>query len=262
MSANLHYFVSDVHLGLKIDKRELIEKRFVGFLRSLPENTAALYLLGDIFDFWYEYKYVIPKGYSRVLGLLAELSDRGVMVYFIKGNHDFWTFGYLEREIGMTLLKESEIVDIGGVRFCLAHGDKFGADRSYLFMKSLFKNRFLQRMLSSLHPRWVFAFARRWSRHNRLVRGAQEGFRGEADPLYGYAATFEERERVDNFIFGHMHTPGNCATPKGAGFYILGDWINGCEYLVFDSDTKEMKWHTGAEVADDKEGEYRDQNIE
>ena len=248
MRTNLHYFVSDVHLGLRSDKRELIEERFVGFLRSLPENAAALYLLGDIFDFWYEYKYVIPKGYSRVLGALAELSDRGVGVYFIKGNHDLWTFGYLEKEIGMSILKESEVVDIGGLRFCLAHGDEFGGKGSYLFMKRLFKNRSLQRALSSVHPRWVFAFAERWSRCSRLAKDMKIDFRGEADPLYKYAADFEKRTKIDNFIFGHMHTPGNCATPKGAGFYILGDWINGCEYLIFDSDNKEMKWCSGQEA--------------
>ena len=249
MRASLHYFVSDVHLGLKIEDKESIDRRFVTLLKSFPENTASLYLLGDIFDFWYEYKYVIPKGYSRILGALADLSDRGVGVYFVKGNHDLWTFGYLEKEIGMTILNESEVIDIGGMRFCLAHGDEFGGKRSYLFMKRLFKNKLLQKLLGSLHPRWVFAFAERWSRHNRLAKGIKVDFSGEADPLYKYAVDFEKRERVDNFIFGHMHTPGNCTTPMGAGFYILGDWMNGCEYLVFDSDKKEMKWHSGAETS-------------
>ena len=245
MGANLHYFVSDVHLGLRIDSAELIEKRFVAFLRNLPENTASLYLLGDIFDFWYEYKYVVPKGYSRVLGALAELSDRGVNVCFIKGNHDLWTFGYLQKEIGITVLEEAEIVNIAGVRFCLAHGDEFGGERSHLFMKRLFKNKTLQSMLSSIHPRWVFAFAGRWSRHNRLAKGVEMDFRGASDPLYKYAAAFEKKVKVDNFIFGHMHTPGNCTTPEGAGFYILGEWINGCRYLVFDSDSKMLTWHSG-----------------
>jgi len=253
MGANLHYFVSDVHLGLIIDEKELIERRFVTFLRGLPENTAAIYLLGDIFDFWYEYKYVIPKGYSRILGAFAELSDRGVNVCFIKGNHDLWAFDYFEKEIGMTILKESEIVDIEGVRLCLAHGDKIGGERSYLFMRGLFKNKLLQRLLSSLHPRWVFAFAKRWSRYNRLTRGGEMDFRGESDPLYGYAADLEKREVIDNFIFGHVHTPGSCTTPKGAGFYILGDWINGCEYLVFDSDSREMRWQSGAKTNADNE---------
>jgi len=258
MRANLHYFVSDVHLGLDIGEEGLSEKRFVAFLRSLPENTASLYLLGDIFDFWYEYKYVVPKGYARVLGALAELSDRGVSIYFIKGNHDLWTFGYLEKEIGFKILGEPEIIEIDGVRFCLAHGDELGGKRSFRLMKKLFKNRFLQILLGAVHSRWVFAFARRWSRHNRIIRDIKMDFRGESDPLYKYAVELEKTVKVDNFIFGHMHTPGNCATPSGAGFYILGDWIVGCEYLVFDSESKNLMWR----AARMERASGSDQNIE
>ena len=248
MGANLHYFVSDVHLGLKVSGEKSIEERFVVFLRSLPENTASLYLLGDIFDFWYEYKYVVPKGYVRVFGALTELLDRGVNIYFTKGNHDLWTFGYLESEIGLEILKESEIVDINGVKFCLGHGDELAGKRSHLFMKRIFKSRFLQKALSTIHPRWVFAFAFRWSRSNRVTKKRSSEFRGENDPLYKYVSELEKRAQVDYFIFGHMHTPGNCATPNGAGFYILGEWISGCEYLVFDAEAKVLVWESGQNI--------------
>ena len=245
MGANLHYFVSDIHLGLKVPEERLIEERFTLFLKSLPKNTASLYLLGDIFDFWYEYKYVVPKGYVRVFGALAELSDRGVNIFFAKGNHDLWTFGYLEKEVGLKILREPEIIEINGVRFCVAHGDEFGGKRSHMLMKGMFKSRFLQKLLSMIHPRWTLAFAFWWSRRNRVGKGEKLNFKGEGELLYKYASDFEKRERVDHFIFGHLHTPGNCTTPLGAGFYILGEWVDGCEYLVFDAERRSLAWGTG-----------------
>jgi UDP-2,3-diacylglucosamine hydrolase len=242
MSKNLHIFLSDVHLGLKAFDPVKREAAFADFLNNLPQETEALYLLGDIFDFWYEYKYVIPKGFTRTLGALANLSDRGVKIFFFKGNHDLWTFGYLEKEVGFKILEDPTIVDIAGVKFCLAHGDELGDERGQKFLKGIFRNRFLQACFSSLHPRWAFAVALRWSKHNRLSKGEQFKFRGDKDPLYRFAVDFEKTNKADYFIFGHIHTPGNTQTPKGAGFYILGEWIHGCEYLVFNSQTKLLSW--------------------
>lgn len=241
-AAKLHYFISDVHLGLKGFNPLERERLFADFLLTIPENTAELYLLGDIFDFWYEYKYVIPRGLTRTLGALALLSDRGVKIYFINGNHDVWTYSYLQRELGIIILDELTVRDINGVKFCLAHGDELTGESSHIFLKKMFKNRFLQRAFSAIHPRWAFGLASRWSRHNRLNCGRNFEFRGNEDPLYGVAVEFEKREAVDYFIFGHMHTAGNNLTPKGAGFYILGEWIYGCDYLVYNSLTKELVW--------------------
>ena len=167
MSKNLHIFLSDVHLGLRAFNPVKREAEFADFLNNLPQETESLYLLGDIFDFWYEYKYVIPKGFTRTLGALANLSDRGVKIYFFKGNHDLWTYGYLEKEVGFKILEDPTVVDIAGVKFCLAHGDELGDDRGQKILKGIFRNRFLQACFSSLHPRWAFAVALRWSRHNR-----------------------------------------------------------------------------------------------
>lgn len=242
MPKNLHIFLSDVHLGLKAFDPVAREKAFALFINNLPQETDSLYLLGDIFDFWYEYKYVIPRGFARTLGALASLTDRGVKVYFLKGNHDLWTFGFLERELGIKILEEPTLVEIGGLKFCLAHGDELSGERGQKILKSIFRNKFLQSCFSSLHPRVAFAIALRWSRHNRLSKGMQFRFRGKEDPLYNFAAGFEKVHNVDNFIFGHMHTPGDIKTPGGAGFYILGEWIHGCEYLVFDSDKRELSW--------------------
>ncbi|MEA4868907.1 MAG: UDP-2,3-diacylglucosamine diphosphatase [Rikenellaceae bacterium] len=238
----LYYFVSDVHLGLRAFDPVQREKQFARFLHELPAQTTRLYLLGDIFDFWYEYKYVIPRRFTRTLGALAHLADRGVELYFLRGNHDVWTYDYLQQEIGVTVLDEMSVVNIEGKRICLAHGDELSGERAHLFLKGLFKNRLLQRLFSMIHPRWAFAVATRWSKHNRLARGEKLLFRGQNDPLFGVAAKFETENHVDEFIFGHMHTPGNTLTPKGAGFYILGEWIHGCEYLVFDSITGVLEW--------------------
>jgi len=242
----LYYFVSDVHLGLSAYDAGQREERFVKFLRELPPTTKGLYLLGDIFDYWFEYKYVVPKGFTRVLGAISQLTDEGVEVYFFKGNHDMWTFGYLEKETGLKILAEPSVIEIGNKRFCLAHGDELpGAEPLHLILKNLFRCRMLQVLLASVHPRWSFALADKWSTTRKLSNYSPLEFQGDREPLYKYASEFEKGERIDYFIFGHIHTPGNNKTPKGAGFYILGVWIYGCEYLCYDSRSDEMTWLSG-----------------
>ncbi|MFA6769811.1 MAG: UDP-2,3-diacylglucosamine diphosphatase [Bacteroidales bacterium] len=245
LQSKLYYFVSDVHLGLKAFNPEEREKKFANFLYTLPDNTDSLYLLGDIFDFWYEYKYVIPRGFSRTLGALGALNDRGVKVYFIRGNHDVWTYNFLQLELGVTVLEEMCVVSIDGKNFCLAHGDELTGEKYHLFLKRIFKNKFLQKLFSAIHPRWAFAIANRWSKHNRLTEGEIMPFRGIGDPLYSVVSEYEKNNKVDYFIFGHMHTPGNILTPGGAGFYILGEWIHHCEYLVYDTEVGTLKWKSG-----------------
>lgn len=241
----LYYFVSDVHLGLQAFNPEEREKKFANFLHSLPENTDSLYLLGDIFDFWYEYKYVIPRGFSRTLGALGMLYDRGVKVFFIRGNHDVWTYNFLQAELGIKILEEMSVVTIDGKSFCLAHGDELTGEKPHLFLKKIFKNRFLQTLFSAIHPRWAFAVASRWSKHNRLTKGIVFPFKGVEASLYSVALEYEKKRKIDYFIFGHIHTPGNNLTPGGAGFYILGEWIHGCDYLVYNSAVSELEWRKG-----------------
>ncbi len=248
MSSNrryLSYFIADVHLGLEIeggDERELL---FANFLYNLPEECEALYFLGDLFDFWYEYKHVIPRKFTRTLGALAHLHDRGVKLYFLRGNHDLWCYNYLQEEIGVVVLEELVQVEIGERRFSLAHGDELTGERGHLFLKRIFKNRFLQRLFSALHPYIAFSIATKWSKHNRLVKREQHSFEGEKSPLYSVAAKIEQESDVDYFIFGHMHTPGDTLTPKGAGFYILGEWVNDCQYLIYNSKEDQLTWHNG-----------------
>lgn len=239
MLKNLYYFVSDVHLGLRASDPTEVERRFLGFLDSLPENTKALYLLGDIFDFWYEYKYVIPRGHTRVLGRFARLRDRGVELYFFKGNHDIWAYDYFEKELGMRVLEQPYVVDIEGKKFCLGHGDGLGyTPFGFRFIRAIFHSRVLQILFSAIHPRWAFALGYNWSRHSRLAKGGQVQeycFKGEEEPICKFASGYPEK--VDYFIFGHFHTPVQMPLRSGATLYILGDWLNGCEYICFDGES-------------------------
>ena len=231
MGKKLTYFVSDVHLGLQVADPAAREARFVGFLRSLPEETAALYLLGDIWDFWYEYRDVVPKGYVRVLAAIQDLMDRGVDVYFLQGNHDVWTYSYFE-ELGMKKLVQPALVEIDGRVFCIGHGDGLGpVPMGYRFLRGVFHNRVLQFLFSMLHPRIAFGLGNGWSKSNRLARNEEYVFRGEEEPLYKFAAEFEKENKVDCFVFGHYHCDVTMKTPAGADFIILKDWMDGSPFV-------------------------------
>ena len=231
MDKKRSYFVSDVHLGLQVADPVAREARFVDFLRSLPEDTAALYLLGDIWDFWYEYRDVVPKGYVRVLAAIQDLIDRGVEVYFFQGNHDVWAYSYFE-ELGMKKLVQPALVEIDGRVFCLGHGDGLGpVPFGYRFLRGVFHNRVLQFLFSMLHPRIAFGLGNGWSKSNRLARHEEYVFRGEEEPLYKFAAEFEKENKVDCFVFGHYHCDVSMKTPAGADFIILKDWMAGSPFF-------------------------------
>ena len=227
-------FVSDVHLGLQVGDPAGRERRFADFLLGLPEDTDALYLLGDIWDFWYEYRDVVPKGYIRVFSALQSLMDRGVKVYFFQGNHDVWTYSYFE-ELGMKRLEQPFLVEIGGKRFCLGHGDGLGPVPSgYRFLRGLFHNRVAQFLFSMLHPWIAFRFGNGWSRNNRLAHDQEYEFRGKDEPLYKFAEEFSARNDVDYFIFGHYHSSVDMTLPSGARLLVLKDWMRSSPYLCFD----------------------------
>ena len=233
----LTYFVSDVHLGLQVADPAGREARFVSFLRGIPaEETEALYLLGDIWDFWYEYRDVVPKGYVKVFAALCDLMDRGVKVYFFQGNHDVWTYSYFE-ELGMIRLEQPCLVEIAGKRFCIGHGDGLGpVPFGYRFLRSIFHCRLLQILFSMLHPWLAFRFGNGWSKENRLARKEEYVFKGESEPLYKFAVDFARTHEVDHFIFGHYHVAVSMILPSGASFNILKDWIDGSPYICFDGE--------------------------
>ena len=230
------YFVSDVHLGLQVGDPADRERRFVDFLRGLPQDTGSLYLLGDIWDFWYEYRDVVPKGYVRVFAALQDLIDRGVKVFFFQGNHDVWTYRYFE-ELGMVKLVQPSVVEIDGKKFCLGHGDGLGpVPFGYRFLRGLFHSRVAQFLFSLLHPWIAFGLGNGWSRSNRLSHDEEYVFAGTEEPLYKFAEKFASENEVDYFIFGHYHTSVDMALSSGARFLILKDWIHSSPYICFDGE--------------------------
>ena len=166
------YFASDAHLGARFHKDPLaVEKRLVRWLDSIKDEAMAIYFLGDMFDYWYEYKYVVPKGFVRFLGKLAELSDNGVEIHIFIGNHDIWMFDYLPKEIGAIIHRDVLTVDLLGKRFFLGHGDEVDyRSKAFRFLRTLFRNKFCQWLYAGIHPRWTFGFALGWSLSRRKSR--------------------------------------------------------------------------------------------
>lgn len=225
------YFVSDVHLGLDVKNPQGREERFVKFLNSLsPIRTKAVYLLGDIWDFWFEYKYVVPMGYSEVFSALKKLMQNGVEVYFIPGNHDRWTFHYLQ-SLGIKVIgKQPYRFNFGGRSFCVGHGDGLGPGMyGYKFMQAVFKCRVAQWFFSLLHPSIAFSFANKWSKSSRLAKSVKYKFKGPDEPLYKYVMA--QNPRADYYIFGHYHVDESLALPNGSRMLLLNDWMDESNYL-------------------------------
>lgn len=233
------YFVADVHLGLKAGDAAERERRFAGWLKTLdaPE-VSALYLLGDIWDFWYEYRDVVPREGARVLAELIRLVDAGVDVVFFPGNHDIWCYSFFE-SLGIRKLIQPQRVEIEGKRFLLGHGDGLGgAALGYRIMLWIFHNRVLQRLFSTLHPWLAFRFGTDWSNSNRRKHGEYK-FRGADEPLYkfcsGYNRCSAPEGAIDFFIFGHFHDLVDTTLPEGGRLIVLKDWIGGgVHYACFD----------------------------
>lgn len=237
------WFVSDVHLGLRTADPGEREARFIAFLKGIPtESAKALFLLGDIWDFWYEYRDVVPRIGGRTVAALIGLMDAGVEVWFCPGNHDIWTYSYFE-SLGMVRLEQPYVTQIGGKVFCLGHGDGLGPGmRGYKLMRTAFRNPLLQFLFSMLHPWLAFRLGNGWSRRSRLAKSETYVFRGESEPLWQWCEDFaaaEERQngrRIDCFVFGHFHAHADLALPCGARLMILGDWMTESPYFLFDGE--------------------------
>ena len=238
------YFASDFHLGAhprsKIREREL---RIVNWLDSIKTDAAELYLMGDIFDFWFEYATVVPKGYIRFLGKLAELADSGVKITLFKGNHDMWMFGYLKQQLGATIIDDELVIERSGKTFYLHHGDGLGpGDKKYKFLKKIFRSRLCQWFFARLHPNLGIGIAQRWSAHSRISSGGKEKFEGEdKEWLVIYAKKVLQKQHCNYFIFGHRHLPLDIELPNGSRYINLGEWINYDTYAVFDGEKLELK---------------------
>ncbi len=236
------YFLSDLHLGAKYLQDPMSnERRVVRFLESIGHDAGAVYLLGDVLDYWFEYKNVVPRGYVRFLGALARLADAGVPIFWLTGNHDVWLFDYLRDEIGMTVLTRKTETVIMGHRFFLSHGDDVGHQRPmYRFMRYCFYNRVCQWIYAAIHPRWTYCIAHGWSTQNRTHRKANAmvtKVEKALDNLIAFSVCHKAlHPGIEHYVYGHLHIAQQEQLDSGADITILGDWIKLFTYATFDGE--------------------------
>ena len=235
------YFASDVHLGSPaLEHGRVRELLFVSWLNQVRKDAAMIFLLGDIFDFWFEYRKVAPQGYVRVLGAIAEICDSGIPVHFFTGNHDIWVFDYLPRETGMIVHHEPFETEFFGKKFFLAHGDDLGeTDKYYQLLKKCFHNKLFQWTFAKIHPDLSFRLALFWTKNSRLAKGIDgEAFLGEdREHQIIYARKVLKEKHFDYFVMGHRHIALNFQLATDSRLIILGDWFKECTYGVYDGTT-------------------------
>ncbi len=239
------YFASDFHLGVPDAKSSLQrEKKIVAWLDQVKHDAHSIYLLGDIFDFWFEYKQAIPKGFIRLQGKLAELRDSGMPIYLFTGNHDMWMFDYFEKELGIVIYREPQLLHVNNFKLLIGHGDGLGqGDVSYKWLKKFFNSTVCQWLFARLHPNLGLAIAKYWSRQSRISNNArEEKFNGEENEfLLGYCRDLEKKTHHDFYIFGHRHLPLDLKVREGSRYINLGEWVHFNTYAVLDSTSVELK---------------------
>lgn len=264
---NKVYFLSDVHLGSASHNKIIdnngalslpntikktskdsypnheIERKLCRWFDLVKEDAKTIYLLGDIFDFWFEYKYVVPRGFTRVLGKISELTDSGIEIHFFIGNHDVWVTDYLEKECGMIVHLEPLVQDIYNKKFLLAHGDGLGDDsKSFKFIRWAFHNKLCRKAFACLHPRWALGIAHRWSNHSRATGGEIPYLGEDKEHLVLFAKKqLKESPNINFFIFGHRHIMLDLMLSQTSRIVILGDWISFFSYAVFDGENLSLE---------------------
>lgn len=248
MTGKKIYFLSDAHLGAPVlnNNRER-EVMLTVWLETIRHDCETLYLLGDIFDFWFEYKTVVPKGYVRLLAKLCEFTDNGINVHFFTGNHDVWAFDYLQKECGITIHTHNETFILHQKKFFIGHGDGLSpSDKGYLFIRKAFHNRFLQRCFRLVHPDFGTYIAQRWSSHSRLKETGKieaDTYRGaDNEEIEQFCRQTLKKEHYDFFIFGHRHLPLDIQLTPTSRYINTGDWVTFFSYAVFNGDTLELKY--------------------
>jgi len=240
MAGKKAYFISDLHLGAKYlnDPIER-ERRVCRFLDSIMGDAAELYLLGDILDYWYEYKHVVPRGHIRFLGKLAEVADSGVSITWVTGNHDVWLFDYLRDQIGMTVLHGHTLVNVLGKRLLISHGDDVGVQPAmYRFTRWCFYNKVCQWLYAAIHPRWTYPIATAWSNDNRSKRDPEQ-LKMISERAAGRLIDFSREHssvhhEVDAYIYGHIHLARIVSGQDVPPVIFLGEWITLNSYVVLD----------------------------
>ncbi|HEY0978713.1 MAG TPA: UDP-2,3-diacylglucosamine diphosphatase [Flavobacteriales bacterium] len=238
------HFLSDFHLGIPDHASSLVrEKRVVKLLELAARDAAEIHIVGDLFDMWFEYRKVVPRGFVRLLGKLAELTDRGIPVHVYIGNHDMWMFDYLPQEVGVVLHREPVVREFNGQRFLIGHGDGLGpGDQGYKFIKKVFRNPVCQWLFARLHPNFGLGFADFWSGRSRKKSYANDRqWLGEDQEwLVQYCRERLAKEHFDVMIFGHRHLPIDMEVKPGSRYINLGDWITYFTYAVFDGHTTKL----------------------
>jgi len=241
------FFLSDFHLGAPDAASSLVrEKKIIQFLDSIKTEASVLFILGDLFDFWYEYKKVVPKGFVRILGKLAELSDSGMTIHFFVGNHDMWMKNYFQKELNIPVYFEPTPFEFNGKKFLIGHGDGLGpGDHGYKFIKKIFRNKICQWLFGILPPAIGMSIANYFSSKSRAQTGQnEEVFLGEEKEwLIIYCKEVLQKEHYDYFVFGHRHLPIHFNLPDNSLYVNLGDWIRYNSYAVFDGHDLELKYY-------------------
>lgn len=241
------YFLSDFHLGTPSAAASLQrEKTIVAFLDSIKPDASAIFLVGDMFDFWFEYRAVVPKGFVRLLGKLAELSDSGIQLHFFVGNHDMWIRDYFQKELNMQVYFEPATFEFNGKKFLIGHGDGQGpGDYGYKFLKKIFRNPVSQWLFGVLPPAIGMGIANYFSRKSRDAdKSAEEKFLGaDKEWLITYCREMLQKEHFDYFIFGHRHLPIDFSLTENSRYFNLGDWINFKSYAMFDGTTASLIYY-------------------
>jgi len=239
MSDKKIYFASDFHLGLRTEVApEVRERLVVQWLEDIYPTTLELYLLGDIFDFWWEYKRVVPKGFVRFLATLAHFTDTGVPVHIFTGNHDVWMFDYLEKEIGAQVHRTATVTEFYNHSFFLCHGDGLGKNSLPVrVMRSIFHSSVLQTLFAKfVHPNSALRFGNAWSHHNRYAKKIHHDFRGDNEPVAQFAIQHYHETQIPFYIMGHLHIATIHPLAPAGALVILGDWITQNTYLTLDSE--------------------------
>lgn len=254
------YFLSDVHLGSAYHKKTMakqqmmtlpsvkikdsyfpqheVERKLCRWLDMVKEDAQIVFLLGDIFDYWFEYRNVVPRGFVRFLGKVAELTDLGIEVHFFIGNHDIWVTDYLQKECGMIVHIQPLVREIYGKKFFLAHGDGLGDDSmSFKVLRAIFHSKVCRLAYAAIHPRWTVGFAQWWSNHNRENDEMPDYFGEDKEHLVLYAKNhLKVAPNINYFVFGHRHIMLDLMLSASSRIVILGDWIKFFSYGVYDGD--------------------------
>lgn len=242
------YFISDCHFGVPDREKSLVrEKLFIKWLDMVKSDAEAIYIMGDLFEFWFEYKTVVQKGYIRLLGKLAEISDAGIPMYFFRGNHDVWAFDYLADELNFKIYPDTLITTLKGKKFLLGHGDGLGkGDNGYKFLKKVFRNKLNQFLFRWLHPDIGTGMGLYWSNKSRIANenaGLEAVNTAGIERIKGYCLeVLKDEPDINYFIFGHVHRPEVINLDGKAKYFSIGDWINYYSYVVWDGKTLEHQY--------------------